>query len=164
MFWKCEVMPLHLRTPPYRWIRSQTRCNYTHSATDQSQNWQVVSSLVSPQTRPLSQKPWPTFVHRKTSETALGDNREGFCFGFWVLSCTRRSLSSTIMFFFSFFLTENSSIITPCYTIYRLQPCHGWLGCYQWLHQMMGRGRSVTNPRCFVYDKHHLSPRVLLAH
>lgn len=35
-------------------------------------------------------------------------------------------------------------------------------GRYQWLHQMMGRGRSVTNPRCFVRDKHHLSPRVLL--
>lgn len=60
---------------------------------------------------------------------------------------------------------KQTSNTTPCYTVYgKPQPCHISLGRYQWLHQRMGRERSVTNPCCFGYDKHHLSLRVLLAH
>lgn len=40
---------------------------------------------------------------------------------------------------------------------------HRSLVCYLWLNQRTGSGKSVTNPWCSEYDKHHLSMRVLLA-
>lgn len=72
--------PFTSKAPLHWWIRSWTRCNYTHSVTELASGLQSrVSSDDTAQSRAVTYLCPP-----KTSETELGDNREGFCFAFWI--------------------------------------------------------------------------------